>query len=167
MTDTRSCVELAIPAMLCLIVANGTNFSCYDSLGNVTDTAGHLQLVEIRAMLDKASEEALAPLNAYQRATARRYVHRAARAALEPLYDQPASKVMRAILWFIASEIDAGHIELYAGSKADLAITKLMEWTEDTFDTLPDEGARRLDASAMKNARRIGETLRAMGYYKA
>lgn len=166
MTGTRSCVELAIPALLCLIVANGRHFSCYNALGEIVDTAGHLQLVEIRAMLDEASEETLAPLNAYQRATARRYVHKAAREALEPLYDQPASKAMRAILWFLASEIDAGHIELYAGSKADLAITKLMQWTEDTFDTLPDEGARRLDASAQKNARKIGETLRAMGYYK-
>lgn len=166
MTDTRSCVELAIPAMLCFIVAYGRTFSCFDSMGNVTDINGYMELKRIRQHLDEATEDALEPLTAHQRATARRHVHKAAKAALERLYDEPAAKVMRAILWWLSSEIDAGHIELFAGSKADVAITTLMEWTDNTFETLPDEGARRLDASAQKNARKIGEVLNKMGYYR-
>ena len=62
MTDTRTAVELAIPSMLFLVVARDTCFSCFDSLGRVTDTAGYLQLVEIRSQLDASIEEALAPL---------------------------------------------------------------------------------------------------------
>ena len=166
MIDTRAVVELAIPSMLFLVVARDTCFSCFDSLGRVTDTAGYLQLVEIRSQLDASIEEALAPLSLHQRATARRYVHKAASEALKPLDGQPGAKASRALLWWLSETLDAGKLELFEGSSADKAISRLMQWTDDTLDTLPDEGARRLDASAQKNARRIGETLRAMGYYK-
>ena len=166
MTDTRTAVELAIPSMLFLVVARDTCFSCFDSLGLVTDTAGYLQLVEIRSQLDASIEEALAPLSLHQRATARRYVHKAASEALKALDGQPGAKASRALLWWLAEAIETGKIELFEGSSADQAISRLMQWTGDTFDLMPETAAERMDKSSQKNARKIWDVLKRMGYYK-
>lgn len=165
MADTRACVELAIPPKLCLAVAQGTTFSCFDSLGHVIDMDGARQLLEVRTALEKSIGEALEPLRPPQRTTAARYLDLAASAALDELDGQPSAKGMRAILWWISDTIAAGRIELWAGSAADLAISRLQRWTQDTFDLLNPTAADRMDDSAIKNARKIGDVLRRAGYF--
>lgn len=162
---TRSCVELAIPARLCLSVANNKTFSCFDSLGRVTNRRAAEELLEVRVGLRSAIDEALSSLTAHQRRTAERRLTEANDAALGSMEGQPAAKAMRAILWWLQELLEAGKIELWEGSPADLAISKLMAWTQDTFDGMSGVASDRMDGSAMKNAKRIKIALARLGFY--
>lgn len=165
MANTRSCVELALPAAMLQRVANGTTFSCFDSRGAVIDLAGTAELLDVRQWLVEAVSEALAPLPAPQHATAMRHLDRAVDAGLAALDGLPAVRVVRAIAWWLHGLIEAGDIELWSGSTADLAITKLLTWCGATMDVMRPSAADRLDTAAIKSARRIGEALGRRGYF--
>lgn len=167
MADTRPCIELAIPPRLFLAVANGKTFSCFDSVGNVTDMGAYKELLQVRVDLACAIDEALAPLGTAQKRSAVRWLDRTSDTALFELDGQPAAKAMRAISWWLAGVIEAGLIELWQGSQADEAISKLMRWNDNTFDLLRPRACEAIDASAQKQARRLGEAMNAMGYFLA
>lgn len=166
-TVTRSCVELALPAALLQRVARGKTFSCFDSRGTVVDMSGAVQLLEVRQWLTDAVSEALAPLSAHQHATAMRHMDRAVDAAVASLEGLPAVRAARAIAWWLHDLISAGEIDLWAGSAADQAITRLLSWCGETMDIMNPGEADRLDAAAQKSARRIAATLAAQGYFGA
>lgn len=165
MPDTKSCVELALPAALLQRVAGGTTFSCFDSRGTVVDLAGAEDLLDLRQWLIDVVSEALAPLPAHQHATAMRHLDRAVNAALAPLEGLPAVRVVRAIAWWLNGLIEAGEIEFWAGSTADRAITRLLDWCGATMDVMRPSHADRLDTAAQKSARRIAEALGTRGYF--
>lgn len=165
MTDTKTCVELALPPALLQRVANGKTFSCFDSRGTVIDLVGAKELLELRQWLVVAVSEALAPLPAHQHDTAMRHLDRAVNAALASLEDLPAVRAARAIAWWLNGLIDAGSIELWSGAAADLAITKLLEWCGATMDIMRPSDADRLDGAAQKSARRIAIALAQRGYF--
>ncbi|SCM71620.1 hypothetical protein KL86PLE_100288 [uncultured Pleomorphomonas sp.] len=167
MADTRPCIELAIPPRLFLAVANGKTFSCFDSVGNITDVGAYEELLQVRVDLAFAIDEALSPLNAAQNRSAVRWLDRVSDAALFELDNQPAAKAMRAISWWLAGVLDDGLVDLWQGSQADRAITKLMRWNDNTFDLLRHRACEAIDASAQKQARRLGEAMNAMGYFLA
>lgn len=165
MADTASCVELAIPVALMQRVANGKTFSCFDSLGRVVDMNGAKELLELRQWLAVAKAELLEPLARHQRTTAEKFLASAVEAAVTPIDGLPAVRGVRAIAWWLHDMIDAGHIELWHGSAADLAITKLLDWCGATMDIMNPGEADRLDAAAQKSARRIAVALVAKGYF--
>ena len=162
---SRAAIELALPARLFLSIAEGKTFSCFDSLGQVTDRAGYDELLAIRAGLTEAIEEALATLPAARRDSARRWLIKANDTAFAALEGEPAAKALRAVLWWLADMLDAGRLDLIEGSTADRAITKLMAWLDDTFDLMRPRERDALDGSARKHARRLATALEAMGYY--
>lgn len=165
MVGTASCVELALPAALLQRVANGKTFSCFDSRGRVIDMNGAKELLELRQWLNEAVAEAFAPLSSFQYATAARCLARAVDAAVTPLEGLPAVRAARAMAWWLHDMIDAGHIELWNGSAADRAITKLLDWCGATMDIMNPGEADRLDAAAQKSARRIAAALATQGYF--
>lgn len=165
MANTASCVELALPAALLQRVANGKTFSCFDSLGAVVDMNGARDLLELRQWLIEAVSEAMMPLSFSQLQTAMRHLDRAVNVAVTPLEGLPAVRVARAMGWWLHGLIDAGQIELWEGSAADKAITRLLEWCGDTMDIMRPSEADRLDTAAQKSARRIADALLSCGYF--
>lgn len=165
MPDTRSCIELAVPPRFYLAVASGTTFSCFDSIGTVTNVGAFEELLAVRSELAGAIVEAFDPLPRAQKESASRRLDKVSDAALCELNGQPAAKALRAISWWLSGVLSAGQIELWQGSAADHAITKLMAWNDNTFDLLRPRAVDALDASAQRQARRIGRRLTDMGYF--
>lgn len=155
----RRC-ELALPAALLRYVCMSC-FQVREGDAPYTDEEAD-QHRKLMFLLGEAATEPFAGLAPHEQAKLIRRVSRAVHDVFTPYIkaDAVLMKVFLMSLMWLRDRLDAGELVLVAGSAFDQAASALLGQLEEK----PDLWAMT-EASAAKQARKLHQSLRALGYY--
>ena len=150
-------IEAALPAAML--------YRCYDACAATAadrpdaGEMGHDRLV--LKLLQAASLEPLAGLDAAERRKLSKRVDRVQATAMLEYEDRPVMLVFLVVLFWLTEILDAERLTLVAGSSFDQAVEMLLPALEGHADLW-----EKMSRSAGRNARKLGVVLNEMGYYR-